>query len=402
MLKPELELQLKTKLSLNLLLKNNVEILSYSASEFEDLLKEETLSNPFLEELEIRVPKSLHFGEDLPDISSVPYVPDNLEELEKSVRVEFDGKNLDIALDLIHNTDEKGFLTVDVKDIASAHGVDEEYVESIRSKVTRLEPLGVCSKNIYEFMEIQAEELYPENKEIYIKAIEKLRKGKMDRKDREILKTLRRYPLSPKENLYKSGKVDAVIEIDDGELVYFIYEDFFNLKLRDDYLSLYENSKGEVKRFLKEMIERINIYNRILNMRRETLKSILEEIVKVQRDFIMGEGPLKSLMVKDISKKLNVSESTLSRILNSKYVKTPVGTYPIRFFFVRSSVEGLSQEELMRRIKEIIDKEDKRNPLSDEEIANILKRDGFNTARRTVAKYRDMLGIPSSRERRVK
>ncbi len=402
MLRPELELQLKTKLSLNLLLKNNVEILAYSTVEFEDLLREETISNPFVEQFEVKVPKSLYFGEDLPDISNVPYVPDSLHQLEENVRVEFEGKDLEIALDLIHNTDERGFLKIDIKSIADTYGVEEDHVERIRQRIMRLEPTGVCSKDIYEFMKVQAEELYPDKKELYFEAIERLKSGKVDKEVKELLKSFRRYPLSGSENVYRSGKVDAVIEVDDGKLVYFLYEDFFNIKLREDYMAMYENAKGEVKRFLKEMIDRINVYNRILNLRRETMKQILEEIVTVQRDFLMGEGPLKSLLMKDLARKLQISESTLSRIASSKYVKTPVGTYPIRFFFVRSTVEGISQEELMRRIREIIEKEDKSKPLSDEEIAKILKEEGFNAARRTVAKYRDMLGIPGSRERRKK
>ncbi len=402
MLRPELELQLKTKLSLNLLLKNNVEILAYSTMEFEDLLKEETISNPFIEQFEVKVPKSLYFGEDPPDISNVPYIPDSLRQLEKNVRVEFEGENLEIALDLIYNTDERGFLKIDIKDIAEMHNVDEKCVEDIRKKILRLEPVGVCSKDIYEFMKIQAEELFPDNKEIYIDAINKLKSGRISKDVKELLKSFKRYPLGGVEGIYKSGKVDAVIEIDDGNLIYFLYEDFFNIRLREEYIVMYENAKGEVKKFLREMMERINVYNRILNLRRETMKQILEEIVTVQKNFLIGEGPLKSLMMKDLSKKLQISESTLSRIASSKYVKTPVGTYPIKFFFVRSTVEGISQEELMKRIREIIEREDKRKPLSDEEIAKILKREGFNTARRTVAKYRDMLGIPGSRERKIR
>ncbi len=402
MIRQELDLQLKTKLSLNLLLKNNVEILSYSTFEFEELLQEESIANPFVESFDVKVPKSVNFGEGVPDISAVPYTPDPLDRLKENIKAEFEGKDLEIALDLIYNTDDKGFITIDLKDISNQHQVSEEYVEGIRKRIMRLDPVGVCSKNVYEFFEVQIEELYPDKKEEYMKLLDKIASGSVDEKDRKLLKGFRMFPLEGGTNSYKGGRVDAVIEVDDGNLVYFIYEDFFSIKIREDYLELYEKSTGEVKKFLKDMIERINVYNKILNLRREVLKNILEEIVKVQKDFLLGEGPLKGLLMKDIAKKLEISESTLSRICNSKYVKTPVGTYPLRFFFVRNATEGVSQEELMRRIREIIENEDKRNPLSDEEIANILKREGMNTARRTVAKYRDLLGIPSSRERRIK
>ena len=402
MIRQELDLQLKTKLSLNLLLKNNVEILSYSTFEFEELLQEESISNPFVESFDVKVPKSVNFGEGVPDISAVPYTPDPLERLKENIKAEFEGRDLEIALDLIYNTDDKGFISVNLKDISDQHNVSEEYVEEIRKRIMRLDPVGVCSRNVYEFFEVQVEELYPDKKEEYMKLLDKIASGSVDKKDRKLLKGFRMFPLEGGTNSYKGGRVDAVIEVDDGNLVYFIYEDFFSIKIREDYLELYEKSRGEVKKFLKDMIERINVYNKILNLRREVLKNILEEIVKVQKDFLLGEGPLKGLLMKDVAGKLEISESTLSRICNSKYVKTPVGTYPLRFFFVRNATEGVSQEELMRRIREIIENEDKRNPLSDEEIANILKREGMNTARRTVAKYRDLLGIPSSRERKIR
>ncbi len=402
MIRQELDLQLKTKLSLNLLLKNNVEILSYSTFEFEELLQEESIANPFVESFDVKVPKSVNFGEGVPDISAVPYTPDPLERLKENIKAEFEGKDLEIALDLIYNTDDKGFISVNLKDISDQHNVSEEYVEEIRKRIMRLDPVGVCSRNVYEFFEVQVEELYPDKKEEYMKLLDKIASGSVDKKDRKLLKGFRMFPLEGGTNSYKGGRVDAVIEVDDGNLVYFIYEDFFSIKIREDYLELYEKSRGEVKKFLKDMIERINVYNKILNLRREVLKNILEEIVKVQKDFLLGEGPLKGLLMKDVAGKLEISESTLSRICNSKYVKTPVGTYPLRFFFVRNATEGVSQEELMRRIREIIENEDKRNPLSDEEIANILKREGMNTARRTVAKYRDLLGIPSSRERKIR
>ncbi len=402
MIRQELDLQLKTKLSLNLLLKNNVEILSYSTFEFEELLQEESISNPFVESFDVKVPKSVNFGEGVPDISAVPYTPDSLDRLKENITAEFEGKDIEIAMDLIYNTDEKGFISVDLKDISDQHGVSEEYVEKIRKRIMRLDPIGVCSKDVYEFLKVQIEELYPDRKEEYMKLLDKIVSGSINEKDRKLLKGFKMFPLEGGINSYKGGRVDAVIEVDDGNLVYFIYEDFFSIKIREDYLELYEKSTGEVKKFLKDMVERINVYNKILNLRREVLKSILEEIVNVQKDFLLGEGPLKGLLMKDVARKLEISESTLSRICNSKYVKTPVGTYPLRFFFVRNATEGVSQEELMRRIREIIENEDKRNPLSDEEIANILKREGMNTARRTVAKYRDMLGIPSSRERRIK
>ncbi len=392
------ELQLRLKLNLNLLLKNQIEVLIHPAQELEQLLKEEKESNPFIEDVYIHH-KVREFFEDKwrPEPQLVVHP---IETLRRNLKAELEGTDLEIALELVSHTDYRGFFQGDVKKIARKFHVPEEYVEDLREFVMSVEPIGVCSKDIYEFMKLQAKELYPDDKELpgYI---DMLRAG--ERIPEHVKLKLRRFKLSPLDEevvIPRVSRVDAVIELDDGELIGYIYEELIEIKPNTSYIKMLSRAKGEAREFLREYMERYENFKKILSIRRDNLKRILDEIIRVQEPFLKGEGNLRSLLVKDVANKLGISESTVSRLINSKYVKTPQGTYPFRFFFVRETAGGISQEELMRKIRELIEGEDRRSPLSDDEIAKLLKREGYKIARRTVAKYREMLGIPSSRERR--
>ncbi len=394
------ELQLKLKVNLNLLLKNQVEILIHPVQELEQLLKEEKESNPFIEEIYVSE-RAYHLFEERklpePKVKTHP-----LETLQKNVRAELEGTDLEIANDLLSQIDERGFFKGDIKSIALKFGVSEEYVEDIREFVMSLDPLGVCSRDVIEFARVQIRDLYPEEPEL-LKEFERALSGEtISETARLKLSHLRISPIEEEVSIPKVSKVDAVIELDDGELVGYVYEELIEIRPNRSYMELLSTTKGSAKEFLREYLERYENFKKILSIRRDNLKRILEEIIEVQGDFLRGEGNLKTLLVKDVANRLGVSESTISRLINSKYVKTPQGTYPFRFFFVRESVGGMSQEELMREIKGVIEQEDKRKPLSDDEIAKILQGKGYNVARRTVAKYRELLGIPSSRKRRVK
>ncbi len=396
MLRPDLQLRLK--LNLNLVLRNQVEVLLYPAQELEQALKEEQEANPFIEEVVVS-PKVREFFEDRRP-PEVAHRPSPLETLMRNVRAELDGLDLKIAEEIISHLDHRGFFRGDVRVIAAKFGVSPEYVEDIREFVMRLEPLGVGSKDVKEFLKIQIEEMYPDERHLQ-DYLEKVLIGEeVPDHIRVKFSHLKTSPLVDEDVPYRIARVDAVIELDDGELMGYLYEDFIDIRVNQRYVDMLSKAKGKAREFLKEYLDRCNTFRKILNIRRENLKKILDEIIEVQGDFLKGEGNLRTLMVKDVAAKLGVSESTVSRLINSKYVKTPQGTYPFRFFFVRETAGGISQEELMRRIKEIIAGEDPTKPLSDEDIASILRSKGFNVARRTVAKYREMLGIPSSRERR--
>jgi len=299
--------------------------------------------------------------------------------------------------------DGDGFLSEPVEKLARKLGVSYEKLERVRRKLVRLEPLGVGCVSAREFLELQIEELYPHLKSELKGALDELERGKRVRPElMEKLRRLRPKPLSGTGGAFKVVRVDAVIEEDGEELVVYLYEEFLELDVNEEYLELYRRSKGKLKGYLKEAFERYETLRRALELRTRNLRRILEKVVSVQEAFLKGKGTLKSLTAKEVARELGLHESTVSRIVNAKFVKTPVGTYPLKFFFVRESAGGLSQDELMRLIRELIENEDRARPLSDGEIARRLKAMGYEVARRTVAKYRELMGIPSSRERRLR
>ena len=392
-------LELSLKLKLNLLLKQSLEILVLPSQELEEVLKEESISNPFIKDFVVRAPEFFYCKE--PCQLEAPYFPSELKELEENVRIELPEEEIPIAEELLRHVDERGFLSKLPEEIAKTSGIPLEKLEKVRKKVMSLHPEGVCSLNLKEFLEIQIEELYPEEKEELKKALEDLVAGKpVPEELRKKLSRLKLSPLTPNPLTYKVYRVDAVIEEQEGELVPYLYDDYLKIDLSEEYLELYKRAKGEAKKFLKESYERYRELIKALELRKKNLRKTLEIVVEVQRDFLLGRGSLKGFSISELAKELGVHVSTASRLVNSKYVKTPVGTFLLKHFFPRESVSGASQEELMEVIREIIQKEDKTRPYSDEEIAQLLKARGYEVARRTITKYRKLLGIPSSRERK--
>ena len=397
-LNQSLELSLKVKL--NLLLKQSLEILTLPAQELEQILREESLSNPFIKDFVVRAPDFFYCKE--PCQFEIPYTPSELEELERNIRIELPEEEIPIAEELLKHIDEKGFLTISPEELSQKKGIPLEKLESVRKKVMSLHPEGVTSLNVKEFLELQIEELYPEESTELKKALENLFSGKpVPEEIKEKLSHLKLSPLSGNSLNYKVSRVDAVIEEEEGELVPYLYDEYIEIDLSEEYLELYKKAKGKAKSFLKESYERYKELLKALNLRKKNLKKALEIVVEVQRDFLLGKGSLKSFPLSDLANELGVHVSTASRLVNSKYVKTPVGTFLLKYFFPRESVSGASQDELMELIREIIESEDKTKPYSDEEIAKILRTKGYQVARRTVTKYRQLLGIPSSRDRKI-
>ena len=166
-----------------------------------------------------------------------------------------------------------------------------------------------------------------------------------------------------------------------------------------------KSTGADTKQFLKQKFDAAKWFIASIYQRRETMMKVMQAIVDRQRDFFdTGEG-LKPLIYKDIAETIHMDISTISRVVNGKYVQTDFGVFELRHFFSEGistqSGEDVSNKEVKERIKEILSAEDKSKPYSDEEIAAILKEKGFNIARRTVAKYRESMMIPVARLRRA-
>ena len=165
--------------------------------------------------------------------------------------------------------------------------------------------------------------------------------------------------------------------------------------------------KREAINFIKSKIESANWFIDAIKQRKNTLYVTMKAIMDYQRDFFLtgNESKLKPMILKDISDKVGLDISTISRVANSKYVQTAYGTFQLKYFFseglLNDEGEEVSTREIKKIVQDCVENEDKANPLTDDELTAILKGKGYTIARRTIAKYREQLGIPVARLRKV-
>ena len=162
----------------------------------------------------------------------------------------------------------------------------------------------------------------------------------------------------------------------------------------------------QASQFIKQKLDSARLFIDAIQQRNETLMKTMTAILKAQYDFFLDgeESSLKPMVLQDIANRTGYDVSTISRVSNSKYVQTRFGIYPLRYFFSEgmTNLEGdeISTREIKKILQELIDEEDKSNPLTDEQLVDLLKEHGYQVARRTVAKYRGLLDIPVARMRK--
>lgn len=433
-MKQSLSLKLTNKLVLTLSLKQQLALLLLPKIELEQTIKTELEENPFLEELtnieEEYEPKLLDLAtpsfedEDWTLDKRLAYKPTFLDSLDLQISLEFEGKDLQIAKEIIGNLDKKGLLSISVEEIAQKLNESFEKVEKIRQKITKLEPTGVASKSIEEAVYTQYLELFGEDelaKKLIYEDIYKLN-------DIDYLKSkynVDEETLKDKICNIKSLKPYPTYGLDVDETKYiepdiFIYDlgDRFEIKINESGIpkiqltNRYKRliSKKELsedtRKFLEEKLQKAIGIIKGIQQRRENLEKIVNVLVEKQKDFLRkGKEYLKPLTLKDVATEVELHESTVSRIVSNKYAYTPLGTIPLKAFFatkLQTNQGEISTEKVKHLIQQIIEKENKQKPLSDEAISKILRKDfGIKIARRTVAKYREELNIPDSRKRRV-
>jgi RNA polymerase sigma-54 factor len=221
--------------------------------------------------------------------------------------------------------------------------------------------------------------------------------------------------LDPKPGLkYSSGKdnyivPDLIVEKIDGEYLVFLNDTSLpRLKLSRTYRDIAKDKKkfvGENKEFISNKLNSANWMIQAIEQRRQTMLKVMNFIVDRQRDFFeRGVQYLKPLTLREVAEVIDMHESTVSRVTNEKFVQTPRGVFPLKFFFSSglstTSGEDVSARGIKAQIEKLVGDEDPAHPLTDQAIVNILKEEGIQIARRTVAKYRDQLGILSARMRK--
>jgi RNA polymerase sigma-54 factor len=215
----------------------------------------------------------------------------------------------------------------------------------------------------------------------------------------------RRY--SSEEPLYVSPEV-YVEKLEDDYVIYFVDDGSPRLRISPTYNSMLAqpDTTKETKDFIKEKVRSAVDLLRNIEHRRQTIYRVVECIVRRQRAFLdHGVEHIKPMMLKDIAEDIGMHLSTISRVVNRKYAHTPQGVIELRRFFSEGMLneegEEVSTRILKLRIKKMIEDEDSKSPMTDEEIAKVLSKEGVKLSRRTVAKYRDQMNIPGSRERKT-
>jgi RNA polymerase sigma-54 factor len=354
----------------------------------------------------------------------------------------FNEKEFAIAETIVGNIDDDGYLRRDitsiVDDLAFSQNIQctEKEVLNVLKQVQEFDPAGVGARNLQECLLIQLKRKTPKTydtkiaieiiehhfeeftKKHYDKIAKKLEIEEEELKGaiNEILK------LNPKPGVAGSdSKIneiqivpDFIITNNDGELELSINsKNAPELKISRTYKEMLESysknkdkSSKEAANFVKQKIEAAKWFIDAIKQRQNTLMLTMKAIFDYQKEFFLegDETRLKPMILKDIADITGLDISTVSRVINSKYVQTEFGTFPLKFFFSESlstdSGEEVSTREVKKILQECINAEDKRNPLTDEALMKILKEKGYNIARRTVAKYREQLNIPVARLRK--
>lgn len=365
------------------------------------------------------------------------------ELLEKQVELRIkDETQIEIAYQIIGNLDDSGYLRRElfniVDDLAFSQNimVTEEEVEFVLKEIQDLEPAGVGGRNLQECLliqlrkkkktiEIKTAEVIIENhfeeftKKHYSKIIKKLDISEEDLKD--AISEITKLNPKPGNSIRETSKAiqhiipDFIINEDNGDLNLSLNSrNAPQLKVSRQYAEMLkgyaesERSKKdkEAIQFVRQKIDAAKWFIDAIRQRQQTLLYTMNAIMEYQKEFFLtgDETKLKPMILKDIADIIDMDISTVSRVANSKYVQTPYGTFLLKFFFSESlsteSGEEVSTREVKRILQDAIEDENKKKPLTDEKLANLLKEKGYNIARRTVAKYREQLDIPVARLRK--
>ncbi len=334
-----------------------------------------------------------------------------------------------IAQEIIGSINEDGYFAGSVDEIAAAAQTEKDTVEKILEAIQTLDPPGVGGRNIQEVLILQLKRR--KSGALPIKIVESHFQLLERRQIDQIAKALAASPdhisqackliasLEPKPGriFYQDEAISVIPDItimpsDDNENEYDIEihnETIPELRINPMYRKMIKQKDVDpkTKAFLREKMQAALMYIRALSERKSTLRRIAEEIVKAQKDFLdNGFAQLKPLRLRDIADKVGIHESTISRAIQGKYVRSPQGTIPLKSFFSNALAadngEMESQKSVMEKIKNLVDSEDPKKPFSDAKIVSLLKADGVQVARRTIAKYRDILRILPSHLRKSK
>ena len=358
--------------------------------------------------------------------------------------MELDERTQKIAEQIVGSIDDDGYLRREISsisdDLAFRQNIisSDVEIESLIKRIQQFDPPGICARDLKECLILQLRRKLKEGKEVELamqvmekyfdeftkKHYEKIQRGLglTDEQLKAVINQIIRLNPKPGGNIGESSKAESYVIPD-----FFIFNNNGVLELTlnsknapdlrisegyRDMLKDYEKGTKKDKRqkeaviFIKQKIDSAKWFIDMIKQRQQTLLGTMSSIMNYQEEFFLtgDETTLKPMILKDIAEMTGLDISTVSRVANSKFVQTEFGTYRLKFFFSESlstdSGEEVSTREVKKILSNLIEAEDKRKPLSDEQLTDMLQEKGYNIARRTVAKYREQLNLPVARLRK--
>ncbi len=468
----KLHTRLVQKLILTPSLQQAIKLLPMSTLELKDLLNQEMVENPLLEEIptedtqvaeaqtteekpqEKKEPQradtwddadyQYFFGEYLDDgyrprapqeVKELPPIENTLssssslaDHLSWQLSLQTDDSEIrEMGEAIIGNLDDDGYLVASLDELAAMGPWPVEQVEQVLAMVQRFDPVGVAARDLQESLLLQIRHLglegTPSERIVteHLRALQNHQIPEISRKlampidelktHIEIIRHLDPKPgsrFNPARSQYVTP--DVYVEKIDDEYVVWLNEDGLpQMRISPTYRRLLDKGADhgeETRAYVRDKFNAARWLIKSVQQRQNTIYKVARSIVNFQREFLdHGIEHLRPLVLRDVANDIGMHESTVSRVVTNKYMHTPQGVFEMKYFFhsgISSSYgESVSSVTIKQRIKKIIESEDPRKPLSDSKIVSILQREGLVLARRTIAKYREELKIPTSNQRKL-
>ncbi len=432
----ELKAQVKQKMTLSANMQQCLEILAMDNTELGEFITEQSMENPIIELTDTAMwteytPVMVHVEREQPEDEE-----EGVREIAALERVNsdlyFQLSEYHLASDvrqaaeyIIESLDGRGYFTDGIAESAGVLKMDAGKVAKALEVVKQLEPKGVGAADLRECLLLQLAAEYPQEKmakEILERHLDDFSKGRYEKICRkmgksqaqvleagEVIRSLNPKPLG-------GGKLSVRTRYLSADLALVMYGDSYDIVLNQTYLPEIQISRPYVdmldsdvdeqtKQYIRERYEKARWLQDCVKKRQRTLLKIAEFIFKNETDFlVVGPPGIRPLTLKEAADELKLSSSTVSRAVRGKYIQTRWGIYPLRYFFgggIRTEEGAVSAAQIRAVIGRMIEKEDKRHPLSDSKLEMLLKDRGMSVSRRTIAAYRERLGIPSSAVRKA-
>lgn len=426
--------QQSLKLVMTTELKQAITLLQYSTIELHEFLEEQALENPLIELKEFSI-SDMHDRPVRKKQDDQPRQPfETVSKHEKSLQEVLQEQVSFLKLEpeltnalhyLINSLDENGYLEEDLEKIADTLGYPLETIKKALTLLQQLEPYGIGARDLKECLLIQmeklptehpiAEMLVAEHLEDFAEKRWKLLSKKLDIGLKEIQEAFDLIQsLNPRPGAcYTTEKPRYIIpdlyvrKTNDGYEIVMNDQYVPQIQVNDDYRQMItDNSQTDASKYVQSKYQQILWLKKSIEQRRLTLLKVMTTIVNKQVEFFQnGPGHLRPLTLKEVAEEADIHESTVSRSVKNKYVQTPHGLFEMKHFFnvgVRTDDgEEASSSSVKEQIKALIDTENPKKPFSDQKLADALKKEkGIVVSRRTVAKYREQMNIPSSSKRK--